>query len=82
MIERHLRPDHPSRDAADAKPAKDFFSSLHLGMRVQPCTTLTKTIRDVHESARSVNRIKDAESERLLMAGKQREALPARRRPA
>jgi hypothetical protein len=29
--------------------------------------TLTKTLRDVHESGRLVNRIEDAKAERLLM---------------
>jgi hypothetical protein len=28
---------------------------------------MTKTLRDVHESARFVNRIEDAKAERLLM---------------
>jgi len=34
---------------------------------VQSCITLTKTLRDVHEGARLVNRIEDAKTERLLM---------------
>ncbi len=34
---------------------------------VQSCITLTKTIRDVQESAKLVNRIEDAKTERLLM---------------
>jgi hypothetical protein len=29
--------------------------------------TLTKTVRDVHESKRLMNRIEDAKAERLLM---------------
>jgi hypothetical protein len=38
---------------------------------IQSCITLTKTMRDVHESSRLVNRIEDARTERLLMeAGK------------
>jgi hypothetical protein len=38
---------------------------------IQSCITVTKTMRDVHESSRLVNRIEDARTERLLMeAGK------------
>jgi hypothetical protein len=36
-------------------------------MLIQSCVTLTKTVRDVHESSRLVNRIEDAKAERLLM---------------
>jgi hypothetical protein len=36
-------------------------------MLIQSCITLTKTIRDVQESAKLVNRIEDAKTERLLM---------------
>ena len=36
-------------------------------MLVQSCITMTKTVRDVHESSRLVNRIEDARAERLLM---------------
>jgi hypothetical protein len=36
-------------------------------MLVQTCITLTKTVRDVHESSKLVNRIEDAKAERLLM---------------
>ena len=36
-------------------------------MLVQSCITMTKTLRDVHESSRFVNRIEDARAERLLM---------------
>jgi hypothetical protein len=36
-------------------------------MLVQCCVTLTKTVRDMHESSRMVNRIEDAKAERLLM---------------
>lgn len=36
-------------------------------MLVQTCVTLTKTVRDVHESSKLVNRIEDAKAERLLM---------------
>jgi hypothetical protein len=34
---------------------------------IQSCITLTKTMRDTHESAKLVNRIEDARTERLLM---------------
>ena len=34
---------------------------------IQSCITLTKTMRDVHESSKLVNRIEDARTERLLM---------------
>jgi hypothetical protein len=38
---------------------------------IQSCITMTKTMRDVHESGKLVNRIEDARTERLLMeAGK------------
>jgi hypothetical protein len=36
-------------------------------MLVQSCVALTKTIRDVQEIAKLVNRIEDAKTERLLM---------------
>ena len=37
-------------------------------MLVQSCITATKTVRDVHEARRMVNRIEDARTERLLMS--------------
>jgi hypothetical protein len=36
-------------------------------MLVQSCITMTKTMRDNHESGKLVNRIEDAKAERLLM---------------
>jgi len=36
-------------------------------MLVQSCITMTKTMRDMHESDRLVNRLEDAKAERLLM---------------
>lgn len=36
-------------------------------MLVQSCIIHTKTQRDMHESAKLVNRIKDARTEKLLM---------------
>ena len=34
---------------------------------MQSAITVTKTVRDVHEGAKFVNRIEDARAERLLM---------------
>jgi hypothetical protein len=36
-------------------------------MLVQSCVTVTKTMRDVQESNKLVNKIEDAKTERLLM---------------
>ena len=36
-------------------------------MLTQSCITMTKTMRDNHESGKFVNRIEDAKAERLLM---------------
>ena len=50
----------------------DIWMKGYLGMGVvllvQSCITATKTIRDVHESRRMLNRIEDAKTERLLMS--------------
>jgi hypothetical protein len=43
------------------------YLAMGVAMLLQSCTALTKTIRDVHEAARMVNRIEDAKTERLLM---------------
>ena len=43
------------------------YLAMGIVMLVQSCVTLTKTIRDMHESGRMVNRIEDAKAERLLM---------------
>jgi hypothetical protein len=43
-------------------------------MLVQASITMTKTLRDVHESKRLVNRIEDAKAERLLMGLNRNEA--------
>ena len=40
---------------------------MGMAMLIQSCVTVTKTIRDVHESGKLVNRIEDAKAERLLM---------------
>jgi len=45
---------------------KGYFA-MGIIMLVQSCVTMTKTIRDVHESGKLVNRIEDAKAERLLM---------------
>ena len=43
------------------------YLAMGIIMLVQSCVTMTKTLRDVHESGRLVNRIEDARAERLLM---------------
>jgi hypothetical protein len=43
------------------------YLAMGIVMLIQSCVTLTKTIRDLHESGRLVNRIEDAKAERLLM---------------
>jgi hypothetical protein len=43
-------------------------------MLMQTSVTLTKTLRDTHESKRLVNRIEDAKTERLLMGLNRSEA--------
>jgi hypothetical protein len=43
------------------------YLTMGVVMLVQTCVTLTKTVRDVHESGKLVNRIEDAKAERLLM---------------
>jgi hypothetical protein len=43
------------------------YLAMGIVMLIQSCVTLTKTVRDVHESGRMVNRIEDAKAERLLM---------------
>jgi hypothetical protein len=43
------------------------YLAMGILMLIQCCVTLTKTVRDVHESSRMVNRIEDAKAERLLM---------------
>jgi hypothetical protein len=43
------------------------YLSMGILMMLQSCVTLTKTIRDMHESGKMVNRIEDAKTERLLM---------------
>jgi len=43
------------------------YLAMGIVMLIQSCVTLTKTVRDVHESSRLMNRIEDAKAERLLM---------------
>ena len=43
------------------------YLSMGIVMLIQSCVTLTKTVRDMHESSRLVNRIEDAKAERILM---------------
>jgi len=45
---------------------KAYFA-MGAALLVQSCITMTKTLRDVHESSKMVNRIEDARAERLLM---------------
>ncbi|MEJ0074554.1 MAG: YiaA/YiaB family inner membrane protein [Alphaproteobacteria bacterium] len=45
---------------------KAYFA-MGAALLIQSCITMTKTLRDVHESGKLVNRIEDARAERLLM---------------
>ena len=45
---------------------KAYFA-MGAALLIQSAITMTKTLRDVHESSRFVNRIEDARAERLLM---------------
>jgi hypothetical protein len=45
---------------------KAYFA-MGATLLVQSTITMTKTLRDVHEGAKFVNRIEDAKAERLLM---------------
>ena len=49
-------------------------------MLIQSCITMTKTMRDNHESGKLVNRIEDAKAERLLMEVERNAARGVRRR--
>jgi hypothetical protein len=50
----------------------DWWAKGYLGMGmvmlVQSCMTMTKTVRDMHEASKLINRVEDARTERLLMA--------------
>jgi hypothetical protein len=43
------------------------YMAMGVVLLIQSCITMTKTVRDVHEGGRLVNRIEDARAERLLM---------------
>ncbi len=45
---------------------KGYFA-MGVIMLIQTCVTMTKTIRDVHEGSKLVNRIEAAKAEGLLM---------------
>lgn len=45
---------------------KAYFA-MGMLMLIQSCITMTKTMRDVEESAKLVNRLEEAKTERLLM---------------
>jgi hypothetical protein len=43
------------------------YLAMGIVLLVQSCVTVTKTLRDMHESDRLVNRLEDAKAERILM---------------
>ena len=43
------------------------YLTMGIIMMIQSCVNATKTVRDMHESGKLVNRIEDAKAERLLM---------------
>jgi len=43
------------------------YLAMGVVLLIQSCITLTKTMRDVHEGEKLVNRLDDARAERLLM---------------
>ena len=45
---------------------KAYFA-MGAALLIQSCITMTKTLRDVHEGSKLMNRIEDARAERLLM---------------
>jgi hypothetical protein len=44
------------------------YFAIGTAMVVQACFTLAKTVRDVHEASRMINRIDEARTEKLLSA--------------
>jgi hypothetical protein len=44
------------------------YFAMGMGMVVQSCFTLAKTVRDLHEANRMINRIEEARTEKLLSA--------------
>jgi hypothetical protein len=45
---------------------KAYFT-MGAALLIQSCITATKTLRDMHEGGKLVNRLEDAKAERLLM---------------
>jgi len=45
---------------------KAYFA-MGAALLIQSCITVTKTLRDVHEGGKLVNRLEDAKAERMLM---------------
>jgi len=43
------------------------YLAMGVVLLIQSCVTLTKTMRDVHEGDKLVNRLEDAKAERILM---------------
>jgi hypothetical protein len=43
------------------------YLAMGVVLLIQSCVTLTKTMRDMHEGDRLVNRLEDAKAERILM---------------
>ena len=44
------------------------YFAMGMGMLIQSCLTLAKTVRDLHESGRMINRIGETRTEKLLSA--------------
>jgi hypothetical protein len=44
------------------------YFAMGMALVVQSCFTLAKTIRDLHEATRMINRIEEARTEKLLSA--------------
>jgi len=42
------------------------YFAMGMGMVIQSCFTLSKTLRDLHETTRMINRIEEAKTEKLL----------------
>jgi hypothetical protein len=42
------------------------YFAMGMGMVIQSCFTLSKTLRDLHETTRMINRIEEARTEKLL----------------
>lgn len=42
------------------------YFAMGMGMLVQSCFTLAKTLRDLHEASRMINRIEETRTEKLL----------------